>query len=223
MSDPVSDDDFVKMWRETPNVRDMADRLGMLYGRVVARARKLRAAGLDLPLKRRSPKDNESFDEGFRAIWVTSGSRAEVARRSGLALSGVAVKASKMRKAGYDLPLLAAGRPRTRPPRAHHRRPEISRSKQAAALAKKEQITLSEAARLFGISAPAVWYAWKALYPGTRPRRGRPPGPAKLKGEQAAAHDTARRMARNGSTAGEIAVAIGYSRQGVYNILRRAP
>lgn len=211
MDMPVSDEEFAKIWRETPSVREMADRIGMIYGRVVAHARKLRAAGFDLPLRKQIVGEEE-----FRAIWVTSGSCAEVARRSGLSLSGVSVKAAKMRREGWDFPMLAKGRPRTQPPR---REPGTSRSYQAATLAKRDGLTLTEAARRLGISPTAVS---RQLYPGIKQRRGRPAGRSRNPGMMKR-HAVVRDMASRGSTVAEIAEATGYSRQAVYDILRQAP
>lgn len=206
------------MWRETPSVREMADRVGMIYGRVVAHARKLRAAGFDLPLRKQIVGEEE-----FRAVWVTSGSIEEVARRTGLAPSGVSVKATKMRRDGWDLPVFAKGRPRMRPLRViRHREPGMPPSYQAATLAKDNDLSFIEAARRLGISPTAVSWAWKRLYPDIERHRGRPPGPSRNPGIMHR-HAVVRDMASRGSTMAEIAKVTGYSRQGVHNILRRSP
>lgn len=101
---PFSDDEFMEIWRTSATLREAADRLGTEPGRAAYRARMLRAAGREIPMKRRGISD-----ELFRVVWMTSGSPAEVAKRLRLAESGVSVRAVNMRKKGWNLPKFSTG------------------------------------------------------------------------------------------------------------------
>lgn len=100
--------DFIKVWRESNNATEVAERLDMLAPGARRLACQLRQAGIDLPrfkrgpigIERRAPNHGNTR---FIAAWQASSDWREVVRNTGLSWDYARFLALRIRKTGVKL------------------------------------------------------------------------------------------------------------------------